>query len=86
MSAPATLSALSVLDSVIAEYEFEGEVVEARAAFAEAIGALEHGRSTLATALRHAAPDLFETDDDVNEHLAIKRMDAALARAKGGAA
>ena len=86
MSAPAKLSALSVLDSVIAEYEFEGEVVEARAAFAEAIGALEHGRSTLATALRHAAPDLFETDDDVNEHLAIKRMDAALARAKGGAA
>lgn len=86
MSAPAKLSALSVLDSVIAEYEFEGEVVEARAAFAEAINALEHGRSTLATALRHAAPDLFETDDDVNEHLAIKRMDAALARAKGGAA
>lgn len=86
MSAPAPLCALSVLDSVIAEYEFEGEVVEARAAFAEAIGALEHGRSTLATALRHAAPDLFETDDDVNEHLAIKRMDAALARAKGGAA
>ncbi|WP_314402374.1 hypothetical protein [Stenotrophomonas rhizophila] len=86
MSAPAKLSALSVLDSVIAEYEFEGEVVEARAAFAEAIGALEHGRSTLATALHHAAPDLFETDDDVNEHLAIKRMDAALARAKGGAA
>lgn len=86
MSAPAKFSALSVLDSHIAEYEFEGEVVEARAAFAEAIGALEHGRSTLATALRHAAPDLFETDDDVNEHLAIKRMDAALARAKGGAA
>lgn len=86
MSAPAKFSALSVLDSVIAEYEFEGEVVEARAAFAEAIGALEHGRSTLATALRHAAPDLFETDEDVNEHLAIKRMDAALARAKGGAA
>lgn len=86
MSAPVKFSALSVLDSLIAEYEFEGEVVEARAAFAEAIGALEHGRSTLATALRHAAPDLFETDDDVNEHLAIKRMDAALARAKGGAA
>lgn len=64
----------------------ESELREARAAFAEAIGALEHGRSTLATALRHAAPDLFETDDDVNEHLAIKRMDAALARAKGGAA
>lgn len=86
MSAPVKFSALSVLDSLIAEYEFEGEVVEARAAFTEAIGALEHARSTLATALRHAAPDLFETDEDVNEHLAIKRMDAALARAKGGAA
>lgn len=86
MSAPVKFSALSALDSLIAEYEFEGEVVEARAAFAEAIGALEHGRSTLATALRHAAPDLFETEEDVNEHLAIKRMDAALARAKGGAA
>lgn len=86
MSAPANLSALSVLDSLIAEYEFEGEVVEVRAAFAEAMGALEHARSTLGTALRHAAPHLFETGDDVNEHLAIKRIDAALARAKGGAA
>lgn len=59
---------------------------EAIAAVAELIGSLKHARSTLATALRHAAPDLFETDADVDEHLAIKRIDAALSRAQGGAA
>lgn len=66
--------------------QFISEMAEARAAVAELIAALKHARSTLGTALRHAAPDLFETDEDVTEHLAIKRIDAALARAQGGAA
>ena len=90
MSAP--VDVLAVLDDHMRVHGRNGcpqhqrELLVVRNAVAELIGALGHARSTLATALRHAAPDLFETDDDVNEHLAIKRMDAALARAKGGAA
>lgn len=59
---------------------------EAGTAVDEAIDALVFARSTLATTLRFAAPDLFESDEDTNEHLAIKRIDQALARVKGGAA
>jgi hypothetical protein len=90
MSAP--VDVLAVMDESIRRAEERGNIEgsdrlqASRAAVAELIGALGHARSTLATALRHAAPDLFETDDDVNEHLAIKRIDAALTSASGGAA
>lgn len=86
MSVWPRLSALDVLDTIIAEHKLECEVVEARDAFADAIAALKHARSTLATALRCSAPDMFATDEDVNEHLAIRRIDSALARAEGRAA
>lgn len=56
------------------------------AAAPEMLSALRSGRDVLARAIKAAAPDLFETDEDVNEHLTIKRMDAAIARAIGGAA
>lgn len=41
MSAHTKLGVLAVMDSLIAEYEFTGEVVEARAAVAELIEAAQ---------------------------------------------
>lgn len=56
------------------------------AAAPDMLSALRSSRDVLARAIKAAAPDLFESDEDVNEHLTIKRMDAAIARAIGGAA
>jgi len=56
------------------------------AAATDMLSALRSSRDVLARAIKAAAPDLFESDEDVNEHLTIKRMDAAIARAVGGAA
>lgn len=56
------------------------------AAAPDMLSALRSSRGVLARAIKAAAPDLFESDDDLNEHLTIKRMDAAIARATGGAA
>lgn len=56
------------------------------AAAPDMLSALRSSRDVLARAIKAAAPDLFESDEDVNEHLTIKRMDAAIARAIGDAA
>ncbi|MEN5117466.1 hypothetical protein ABE488_09055 [Luteimonas sp. TWI662] len=45
--------------------------------------ALSSTRGVLASALRAAAPDMFESDADIAEHLTIRMIDAALERASG---
>ncbi|KLJ02851.1 hypothetical protein [Luteimonas sp. FCS-9] len=45
--------------------------------------ALSSARGVLASALRAAAPDMFESDADIAEHLTIQMIDAALQRASG---
>lgn len=49
----------------------------------EMLSSLISSRAVLARALMAAAPDLFGTDEEVNEHLCIQRMDAAIAKATG---
>lgn len=45
------------------------------------LAALIVARGALATALKSAAPDWFATEQDLAEHLAIKQIDAAIAKA-----
>jgi hypothetical protein len=59
------------------------QLVEQRAALLEA---LRSTRGVLACALKSAAPDFFETDEDVSDHIQIKKIDAAIALAQGDAA
>lgn len=47
------------------------------------LDALKLARSTIATALKASAPDWFKTDEDVAGHVAVKRIDAAIAAAEG---
>lgn len=53
------------------------------AAAPDLLKALKEARATLATALKSTAPDWFVTEEDVKEHLSIKKMDAAIAKAIG---
>jgi hypothetical protein len=53
------------------------------AAAPDLLEALKEARATLATALKSTAPDWFVTEEDVKEHLSIKKMDAAIAKATG---
>jgi hypothetical protein len=53
------------------------------AAAPDLLEALKEARATLATALKSTAPDWFVTEEDVKEHLSIKKMDAVIAKATG---
>ena len=53
------------------------------AAAPDLLDALKEARATLATALKSTAPDWFVTEEDVKEHLSIKKMDNAIAKATG---
>ncbi|MFN4076384.1 MAG: hypothetical protein ACK4HC_10960 [Cloacibacterium sp.] len=66
----------------------EVEVVTARAydslksASVGLIGALNEARQVICSALRDSAPDWFDTDEKLAEHHTIKRIDAAIAKAR----
>lgn len=49
----------------------------------EMLATLRLARGVLAAALRAACPDMFETDADIDAHLAIKDIDNAIAKATG---
>lgn len=63
------------------EIAHEIEERELRSQNADMLAALIVARSALATALKSAAPDWFETEQDLAEHLAIKQIDAAIQKA-----
>ncbi len=49
------------------------------------IEVLHEAKTALAAALKVSAPDVFKTNNDVAEHQAVKRIDAAIAEATGRA-
>ena len=55
------------------------------AAAPDLLEALMMARDALATALRTAAPDWFETKEDIDAHVGINQIDAAIAKATGEA-
>ncbi|MBD1602499.1 hypothetical protein [Pseudomonas typographi] len=42
---------------------------------------LVEARKVIATALKHGAPDWFDSEENIAEHTTIKRIDAAIAKA-----
>lgn len=64
--------------------ELEAERDRLRESNAELVSALTHCRQALFVAVHVAWQDA--TDDEVNEHVAVKEANAALAKAAAGAA
>ena len=56
------------------------------AAAPDMLEALQEARSALACALKHAAPGIFDTDEDVESHITVAAIDAAIKKATEGQA
>ena len=63
-------------------YAYRSERDSLRAVNAELLEALKSSRAVLCTAFKAVAPDLFDSDEAVSEHLQIRRIDAAIASAR----
>lgn len=55
---------------------------EEREPHEEMVAALIESRQVIATALKAAAPDWFNTDEKVAQHATVQRIDAVLAKAR----
>ncbi|WP_448647160.1 hypothetical protein [Pseudomonas mohnii] len=54
---------------------------EERASCEELVAALIESRQVIATALKVGAPDWFDTDEKVAQHVTVQKIDAAIAKA-----
>jgi hypothetical protein len=54
---------------------------EERELHEELVSALRKSRQVIATALKAGAPDWFDTDEKVAQHVTVQRIDAVLAKA-----
>ncbi len=72
-------------DIVIASYNHliaEGEAnAKLIAAAPELLAALIESRQVIATALKVGAPDWFDSDEKVAQHVTVKKIDAAITKA-----
>lgn len=67
----------------VVDFVYEEADAHLIAAAPDLLEALLSARDVIATALKSSAPDWFETDDDVASHHTVKKIDAAISKARG---
>ena len=70
-----------IQDGLVGDGTEDYKVAKLIAAAPDMLAALQQSRDALACALRHACPDIFETEEQVQSHITIAAIDAAIKKA-----